>query len=147
MKKICRCCGIEKDISYFYKHPEMSDGYLNHCKDCVRMRMYNYRLKNVDLIRIKDRIRGKARVLNEREIRLARQRIFRTPEKGRARNRSSKASNRPERCPICGRDGKIHGHHLDYSKPNIVVWCCPICHSAIHYNRIAIEDWMIQEAM
>ena len=32
--KICKGCGVEKDLAEFYKHPRMADGHLNHCKVC-----------------------------------------------------------------------------------------------------------------
>jgi 5-methylcytosine-specific restriction endonuclease McrA len=33
---VCRGCGVEKELSEFYKHPRMADGHLNHCKVCRR---------------------------------------------------------------------------------------------------------------
>lgn len=36
MKKICIAC--EEMKSAFYKHPQMTDGYLNVCVDCVKDR-------------------------------------------------------------------------------------------------------------
>jgi 5-methylcytosine-specific restriction endonuclease McrA len=32
--KACRGCGVEKELSEFYKHPRMADGHLNYCKGC-----------------------------------------------------------------------------------------------------------------
>ena len=39
---------------------------------------------------------------------------------------------RPEKCQVCKLKTKVHGHHIDYSKPLEVIWLCPKCHAKEH---------------
>lgn len=39
---------------------------------------------------------------------------------------------RPDRCSLCGKVCRVHGHHRDYSKPLEVIWLCPQCHKNEH---------------
>lgn len=55
----------------------------------------------------------------------------------RARNALARAIARgqivkPSACSECGWEGRIHGHHSDYSKPFQVEWLCQICHGKRH---------------
>jgi 5-methylcytosine-specific restriction endonuclease McrA len=46
--KVCRDCGVEKDLADFYENAEMADGHLNHCKVCVRSRVQKYRREHLE---------------------------------------------------------------------------------------------------
>jgi len=37
-----------------------------------------------------------------------------------------------DKCEFCGETENLHGHHLDYDHPKIVVTCCSSCHAYIH---------------
>jgi hypothetical protein len=41
----------------------------------------------------------------------------------------------PATCSRCGKGGKIHGHHADYSKPLDVEWLRAGCHVTHHAHK------------
>jgi hypothetical protein len=43
---------------------------------------------------------------------------------------------RPDHCSECGRECTPDGHHMDYSKPLLVVWLCRDCHQKHHSHRL-----------
>jgi len=63
------------------------------------------------------------------------------PEKTKARSMLNHAVSdgnveKLKICELCGASGcRLQGHHYDYSKPLDVIWCCCLCHSAIHHDR------------
>lgn len=39
---------------------------------------------------------------------------------------------KPTICSICMKEGRIQGHHHDYSKPLEIQWLCSVCHCKVH---------------
>lgn len=140
MKK-CKGCGKNRSMDEYYAHPETSDGRLNTCKACSRLYMRNHRAKNPERVRAAD----KRKYEKQKQKQLAamsrrREELCCNPEWQEKRKAQYAVSNairdgklkRPKSCNVCGRTGRIEGHHKDYKKPLDVIWLCPPCHRAEH---------------
>jgi 5-methylcytosine-specific restriction endonuclease McrA len=46
VKKICKRCGVEKEITEFYKNSRYKDGHLTWCKDCMHEYIKEWDSKN-----------------------------------------------------------------------------------------------------
>lgn len=136
--KTCFKCGIEKELSEFYKHSEMADGHLNKCKECTKKDNKKTRNDNIEYYRAYDRERAHEPHRLEHLIRQSKKFRKENPQKYWAHRVVSNAVRdgkiiKPNYCSVCYRTGvRISGHHHDYSKPLDVVWVCQVCHSAIH---------------
>jgi len=157
MTKKCFKCGDEKPLTEFYKHPKMSDGRVNKCKECNKADVRQNRAANIEYYRAYDakRFRNDPKVL-ERIRKYQATDVFKAAEKIRkkryiAENPEKRAVHiilghavergrieKPKSCSECNVSGvRIHGHHEDYAKPLDVEWLCPKC----HYRRHQSTKW------
>ena len=150
MKK-CIKCGAEKNIEDFYKHKEMSDGYLNKCKDCTKKDTLKYRKENIEKVRHYDRnrpnkkervLKNIERILNnedkyKRYLEKKKEWSKKNKIKRQAHNKVARALlkgiiKRKFNCEICGCEENLEAHHNDYNKPLEVIWLCKKCHTNTH---------------
>jgi hypothetical protein len=130
MNKTCRQCLTWKPLEEFYLHPQMADGHLNKCKQCVKIRVGEHRELNLERIRAYDRSRGRRRAISgyPKKQKNAATRVGRAILKGLMKRKP---------CVICG-NVKSEGHHQDYDKPYDVVWLCPEHHRRLHAGKFTL---------
>lgn len=131
MKK-CFKCGIEKDNSEFYTHPQTGDGLLGKCKDCTKKDVKQNR-KESEHSREYDRDRAKRPDRKKYMSDAQKRRRAKYPEKNRAYLKVYRAIKKGiikrENC-FCGQ--KAEAHHDDYKKPLDVIWLCKKHHEERH---------------
>jgi len=132
--KICIKCGEEKPLSEFHRHKNRPGGHRSDCKDCRRLyrqKKYHENPEKIKLAGLKWRRANpdKAAAQTKRypEKYKARKVLNHVIEKGRI--------SKPKTCSVCGKTGRVEGHHEDYSKPLEVIWLCSQCHIDIHTNK------------
>lgn len=71
-QKVCFKCNTLKDLSEFYKHPQMGDGHLNKCKQCTKKDVSEKFFENMKdpklLEKERERGRDKYKRLNYKEV-------------------------------------------------------------------------------
>lgn len=149
-EKKCIACSVIKDLSEFYKHPQMADGHFNRCKECQKASTKAARDRNPEHYREYDKDR------NSRPERVKARREYLHTDAGKAaRARATKAYHerfpmkraahvivgnairdgalrKPEAYESCGGNHKIEAHHDNYTKPLDVRWLCEKCHKEWH---------------
>lgn len=152
--KTCFKCNQVKDISQFYKHSQMKDGYLNKCKDCAKNDIHINRKNKIEYYRNFDkmranhphRVQARKEYINTDKGKQAKSRAcnkFRktNPIKSKAHRAVQYALKcnkliKPPECECCSLPNKLQAHHDDYNKPLDVKWLCSSCHSNWHkYNN------------
>lgn len=149
--KICFKCNESLPLTEFYKHSGMADGHLNKCKKCTKKDTKENIQKNHDYYIEYDRNRANLPHRVEARLKYAQTEAgklaFRkAQEKWQTENVIKRAASlivnnairdgklkKEYQCQECGaNEGRIHGHHDDYSYPLSVRWLCSKCHSAWH---------------
>lgn len=140
-KKKCKKCEEIKGFADFYAHRGMLDGHLSFCKSCVKKRVSDHYMENVDEMRVREKKRYQKRKSDPEFIKRTRLASKRYKEKYKITSshyRKLKDKN-PSECSRCkvsvSEVSSIHGHHPDYSNPLDVVWLCPSCHKLEHRSK------------
>lgn len=159
--KKCFKCGRVMPIDSFYRHPQMTDGHLNKCKECTKSDITKNREDKIEYYKEYDRNRAdlprrvEARRLYAEQAKTDPERKAKKaismdkyknkyPEKYKAHykmrdNMRDKKIEKPELCSVCGKKKNLEGHHHDYSKPLDVLWVCRKCHIRIHKDLRELE--------
>lgn len=143
MRKRCFKCGRVKDLSEFYKHPQMADGHLGKCKLCTKK----------DVKRRYDSPAGRKKIVEyekkreQTDARKAKKKLYqrsrRSKHPGKARCRIAVANairdGRLKKlpCEVCGK--KAQAHHPDYRRPLFVKWLCFKHHRELEHGQITTE--------
>ena len=150
MKK-CFKCGVLKELTEFYKHPQMSDGHVNKCKECNKRDVRENREVKIDYYTeyernraiLPHRVKAREKYAKTDDGKIAGNRAKRKWVDGNLIKRSAQIIVRnavrngrlirSKTCECCGINHKrIHGHHDNYNYPMIVRWLCPKCHNQWH---------------
>lgn len=131
--KACFKCDRCLPLSEFYRHPMMGDGHLGKCKECTRKDVReNYDKRRDQYLAYE---RNRSRTPERRAALRLSQEKWTEHERARYRLRNAVTRGklvRPGACQECGAEGKVDGHHPDYTKPLDVMWLCRRCHMKRH---------------
>jgi len=133
MKKVCRTCERELNITSFHFTKKSKDGHEHHCKDCRRTKSQAYYKKNAE----KYHAYRRTDAYKKSTARAARAHREKHPERDSAWNAVTVAIRKGDlvsRPCACGEE-ETQAHHPDYSKPLEVMWVCRRCHHNIHMRE------------
>ena len=145
--KQCKICGAEKEVKYFPSKgrickaccSEISTAYQKtekgkevHKRANAKYNRTHRKAKLNGNKAYKASLKGK-----ESEKRYYKSMVERHPERVRARNRINYLVYvgkliKPSECSECGVSCILEAHHMDYSKPEEIIWLCNECHCLTH---------------
>ena len=131
MEKKCFKCESVKPLTDFYKHPQMTDGHVNKCKECNKKDVRENRSGKIEYYRNYDKARG-----NRQGYEYTKEYRERFPNKYKCHSLVNSAIKSKklfaEPCEVCGSEDNVHAHHDDYLKPLNIRWLCCAHHSQWH---------------
>jgi len=132
--KACKLCGKIKALSDFPRNPQLRDGHRNECRRCTKEYIRDWRDKNFD--RVRERDRAYAAQPRVREATYKRNAAWRELNRDKARVHTAFHKGlragliKPQPCWVCGE--RAEAHHPDYNEPLLVVWLCKPHHKQAH---------------
>lgn len=135
--KYCPDCKSNKPQDEFYKNKSRGDGYASICKVCSKERNRAYYKSNREAVSKRHKeysLTGEGKSVISKasdRYRKADLSVAATHECVARAIKSGKLV-KPSECSRCCSDKSIEAHHIDYSKPLVVVWLCSMCHKEAH---------------
>lgn len=150
MEKRCSKCHEVKPFSDFHNNSSNKYGKASECKECKKKSDKQYRLNNVERLKkyeqsrhhLPHRVKSREEwAKTEKGLIGVRRRGLRYYYKNRKKCSAINKVNCAIRdgkltkgsCRVCNKnEGRIEGHHNDYSKPLDVIW---LCHKHHRYHH------------
>lgn len=152
--KTCIHCHQSKPFTEFYKHAQMSDGYLGRCKTCHKSEIHKNYLRRMSDPEWREKELDRQREKAKRHRAEGRKPDPEAEKRGKLKwlenNRHKKRANTAvgnairdkklfrKPCEKCG-DENSEAHHDDYSKPLDVRWLCKKHHNEHHVEMRRLE--------
>jgi len=142
MAKICFKCGVQKELSEFYVHPQMADGHLNKCKECNKKDTKNRQdiLRNDPNWLDSERTRGRKKY----------HRLYIGTGKAKPHNNKAWQNKYPEKKIASSRSSHVRRpgfekHHWSYNEPHYkdVVWLTKKHHMKAHRFLVYDQEQMM----
>lgn len=141
--RVCTICKIGKEEDLFTNKARIKN--TGQCKNCERERSKQSKRKGRSSKEGVERDRENSRryrLRNKLKVAEAEKRWeLRNPHKKQAVNKAAWARHIgkivKEPCIVCKIsfnkiNMNVHGHHVDYAKPTLLVWLCPKHHKMVH---------------